>query len=453
MRKKGSSILLLLALLLALTACGGEETGGETAGGAEEEQTARTLTPVDPAEVPEDMTTFLNYFFPFYFDEAGTRAGEYHSDRAADGTSNILVTLAGEAPCVDYNLYPGTPPEYHWGDAGTDPRGWWTQTKSYAIYDRDQTEWIAQNIFHVSDEDLAALRQQGEEDGRFYVQDGMYYAAVAGIGDPFQQAYITQAVTDGQRYYLAYDIRWVNVNDGDYVDTRYAVMAQETIDGETYCTMYSHSCQAPEELAQAAAASPDQSQDTAAVTTEANAPVERSDWNTAYQDLIFHKGWLEMEKGEDLGEDPSAVVFLLHDMDGDGVPELLARNEVAAFGEMSNYVYTWDGDKVVFLGEIGFLGGALWESGTKDYPGLFHYAGRGDSYLGHYYDLQDGQIRQTLVSTDVMVPTGDGVSYESTIETEDADLYMTYSRTKGGSTLPMYTADEISAMSWESFAR
>ncbi len=176
-----------------------------------------------------------------------------------------------------------------------------------------------------------------------------------------------------------------------------------------------------------------------------------TDWNTAYQEFILQKGWLKAEKGEDLGTDPSAVVFQLHDMDGDGVPELLARNEVANFGEMGHYVYAWDGSKMAFLGEIGVLGGDLWQSDTGDYPGLFHYAGRGDSYLGYYYDLKDGQLRQILVVTDMMVLSGDSVSCESTVETTDQNLYTTYTRTKGGSTLPMYTADEISAMSWESF--
>lgn len=213
--------------------------------------------------------------------------------------------------------------------------------------------------------------------------------------------------------------------------------------------------QSPTEPAEAPEAASDSDTETTNAT-ETNEPVDTlqgTDWNTAYQEFILQKGWLKAEKGEDLGEGTSAVVFLLHDLDGDGVPEVLARNEVANFGEMGNYVYAWDGSKMVFLGEIGFLGGPLWESDTRDYPGLFHYAGRGDSYLGHYYDLKDGQLRQTLVVTDGMVPLEDGVSCESTVETEDNDLYMTYSRTKGNDALPMYTADEISAMSWESFAR
>ena len=190
--------------------------------------------------------------------------------------------------------------------------------------------------------------------------------------------------------------------------------------------------------------------------SEADKPAESTqgaDWNAAYQDFILQKGWLQAEKGADLGEDPSVVVFLLHDLDGNGVPEILARNEVADFGERGNYVYAWDGNSLAFLGEIGFLGGTLWESDTSTYPGLFHYAGLGDSYLGHYYDVKDGQLRQTLIVTDVVVPSGDSFSYETTVETTDNDLYETYSRTKGSNALPMYTAEEISAMSWERFVR
>ena len=198
-------------------------------------------------------------------------------------------------------------------------------------------------------------------------------------------------------------------------------------------------------------------QDTETTTTaeaeETAEPSQGTGWNAAYQEFILQKGWLKAEKGEDLGEDPSVVAFLLHYLDGNGVPEILARNEVADFGEMSNYVYAWNGNAMVFLGELGFLGGDLWESDTSDYPGLFHYAGRGDSYLGHYYDLKDGQLRQTLVVTDNIVPSQDGFSYESAVATEDNDLYGTYSRTKGRNVLPMYTADEIRTMSWESFTR
>ena len=444
MKKILVSTALTLSLILTLAACGDQAQTGDDSLPSD----SQTLTAVDPAEVPESMVSFLNWFYPWYYDEENTRGGEYHSDSAADGTSNIVSQIAGEAPCVDLSLYPGEQPEYITTGL-PDPRGWWTQAGAYTTYDVSQVDWIAQNIFHVSDEDLAQLKTQGEADGWFYIQNGCYYTTMGGLGDPFLELEITQAATDGQRYYLAYEVYFTGTSDGtrELQSTRYAVLSEETIDGTAYCTMYSNGASALEELTQTQQpAGQGQGQEENPQTQEPS-----DNWSAAYQAFIFQKGWLGTAQGADLGSDSEAVVFLLHDMDNDGVPELLARNEVVAFGEMSNYVYTWDDGEVVFLGEIGFLGGALWPSDTDDYPGLFHYAGRGDSYMGHYYDLKNGQIHETLVSNDIMVPSGDSFDFESTIETSDADLYMTYSRTKNSDVLPMYTADEISAMGWEAF--
>ena len=192
------------------------------------------LRPVSVSSLPGGLSAFLNQFYGCY-GSADDR--EYHSVAAAG--SDILASLVSNPVCVDTRLYPGEQPQMHWMDGTTDPRGWCEATLSYGQFDQDQVDWIAQNIFHVSGEDLIALRAEGESSGRFYLQDGYYYTPIGGVGSSFYEARPTNAVTDGVRYYLAYDVYFTF--DGDeYWDTCYAVLGRETIGRVQYWTLYDH---------------------------------------------------------------------------------------------------------------------------------------------------------------------------------------------------------------------
>ena len=84
----------------------------------------------------------------------------------------------------------------------------------------------------------------------------------------------------------------------------------------------------------------------------------------------------------------TAPSFALHDLDGDGVPELLARNNAPDQADLTAYVYTIGGSGVSYAGNAGVRGPADRFAPGSGYPGLSAY----DGDKGTYYSLKNGQV-------------------------------------------------------------
>ncbi|MBR0373049.1 MAG: hypothetical protein IJH91_00810 [Mogibacterium sp.] len=225
---------------------------------------------MDPSSVPEadQLKAFLSHYYMFLTDYSA----EYDASKAAE--SGILAALAGDYP-VNYEWYPvNQDGVYGTGDSSTtDPRGWamdWGN--GYYMYMQRRVEtvnWVAKNIFHATDDDIAAMLERGEANHDFYEQDGYYYFGGARTGVGAFAAEIDSVMTDGNLYYVTYlggapdfyaptvyykdDAYYTAVDHYWYQEpeTYYTVMELVTIDGESYWTMRYHSTTMPEELAKA----------------------------------------------------------------------------------------------------------------------------------------------------------------------------------------------------------
>lgn len=387
-----------------------------------------TYQTVSPCALPAGLEDFLTQFY-LYRDGSNSFGGTYYSAAAAGGSVNILSKLLSNASCVDFSLYPGDQPITHWWDGQTDP--WNRYNGSFTQFDASQVSWVARNILHISEGDLNILAAQGENARQFYRLDGRYYAYAEGVGGFTQTPKITQALTDGRRYYLTYDIYQSAASGGkEYTGTRYAVMAREQVDGKPYWTLYVNST------------SP------LSVLTE---PEEEPDaeWSPAYRAFVLDEGY--RTAGQSYGA--GTVTFALHDMNGDGTPELLIGSGAASSSDMCEYVYTWDGDAVTYAGAIIQTGASYYADPNGAYPGMFGYGGRMERFTGYYYDLKNGKLHRTLVVTDTMVPiqTG-GFTYDHAIETADTGLYEALNRSRETDPLRLYTRSEILSLGWEAFA-
>ena len=221
---------------------------------AEEEVTPAPVPQVENVDVsslPDNLTEFLDQFQGFYFASAGTL--EYNYQTAANDGTNILAEILGswDASCVWYPLYPGEGTTEHWDGAYDDFfNGASTYYYSwYETFDGAQADWIAKNIFNLTEDSIETLAQKGQDEGLFLIvndgSDHHYIVPKEGVGDPFCKVVVTEAETDGEKYYVIYNIYdvtdYTDESTYTYRDTYYAVMELKEIDGNEYWSMYSNS--------------------------------------------------------------------------------------------------------------------------------------------------------------------------------------------------------------------
>lgn len=213
---------------------------------------------IDVSKLPQSLLDFFTQFGGAYSSKTDDPTfgipREYDADNAADGTSNIMANIVSELPCVVFNQYPVAPPETHWNDP--DPVGWST-TGSFKTFDGPSTDWIATNIFNASQEDLAALVAQGEEERlfkRLENADGSYayYIPFGGVGGTFRYQEFLCGQSDGTNYRLVYD-QYITMGTDDrsrwQLDgTYYAEMEDKVIDGKHYWSMHLHTEEIPEDM-------------------------------------------------------------------------------------------------------------------------------------------------------------------------------------------------------------
>ena len=210
-----------------------------------------TSVMVDISNLPSSLSDFINQFQAFY--NINSNGMEFNYLTASEDGTNILSEILGsmDASCVNYSLYPGDKTEeYH--DSAYD--GFFSDIQWYyswyEVFDGNRVDWIAKNIFNISDDDIQILAKNGQKEKAFLVENAgesnyRYIVPKMGIGDPFCLARIAAAEYDGEKYYVTYDI--YNVTDYtdestySYRDTYYAVFELKEIDGEEYWSLYYNS--------------------------------------------------------------------------------------------------------------------------------------------------------------------------------------------------------------------
>lgn len=200
---------------------------------------------VGPEALPKSLSDFLEQFVVYYRSPPISYDGEYEKEydsyHAADSASNIMASIVNNAPCVDFSVYPGIAPQRIWN--GQDPVGW-SISGGYALYDGPTVDWIARNIFNVSEVDLETLVQRGAEDRLFLKleQEGggyEYYVPLIGIGGLTWSLEIQKAQYDGQKYHVEYDL-YCLAPKKTYSGTYFTVVEYKEIGGQYYWSMYSH---------------------------------------------------------------------------------------------------------------------------------------------------------------------------------------------------------------------
>lgn len=126
-----------------------------------------------------------------------------------------------------------------------------------------------------------------------------------------------------------------------------------------------------------------------------------ADWKTAYSDFIKDDKYLYygLYYTEDGADDIEPITVALHDMSGDGIPELIVYNGCEYEAEASSYVFTFDGSKVKCEGDMGFRIGFYQIPKGDKYCGLFWLNGNMGVYDGFYYTVAEGSVKKEHVTT------------------------------------------------------
>lgn len=196
---------------------------------------------------------------------------------------------------------------------------------------------------------------------------------------------------------------------------------------------------------------------------DAYAATSREAWSEAFHNFVLRGGYWESAQSYTLitGSD---IPFGLHDLDGDGIPELIAFNNDQFAAGMTSYVYAYQNGKVTYLGNIGFRGYGFIYAPGSGYPGLYYQSGNTGYYPGYYYTVENGRLKEELV-LETVDHQGDTIGWFETQTTSDDTLYGLFSgyftpdswndadwfNKRGLAKLSMLTFDELDATGWDNF--
>jgi|GEM_PF-5020709 len=173
-------------------------------------------------------------------------------------------------------------------------------------------------------------------------------------------------------------------------------------------------------------------------------------WSAACKAFVLENGY---RKSDQTWYD-TAPAFALHDMDGDGIPELLARNNADTAADRTAYVYTASYSSLQYAGSAGVSGPADRFAPGSGYPGLYQLTNRNGVYEGVYYTLSGGRVAAETVLTAEQSGNSGTVTQKTRYDSlfaafrpEDAARLLQ----APGEVLAYQTIDEIRAMGWDAF--
>ncbi|MCQ2448681.1 MAG: hypothetical protein MJ132_00630 [Clostridia bacterium] len=186
------------------------------------------------------------------------------------------------------------------------------------------------------------------------------------------------------------------------------------------------------------------------------------EWSAVYEKFIKDKQYLKL--GEYDTDEADPYTFALHDLSGDGIPELISYNGSMSEAGAEYNVFGISGGKVVFLGNAGFRIGAFEILADKKYPGLYWCNGNMGQYEGDYYSVQNGKLKRTEVLVEQDEMTHEYYPLDGTFEiekdeygdtfyfyrkTEDEQLY--HACRESTEKLEEVSVEEILSGSWTDF--
>ena len=127
-----------------------------------------------------------------------------------------------------------------------------------------------------------------------------------------------------------------------------------------------------------------------------------NDWYTLYDDFIYKALYYNYAKFYN----DIPIKFMLHDMDFDGNPELVATNGTFVMAGGGNHVFTIKNGSVVFAGTVGFRSAYMYYHMNSSYRGLYCQDGNMGGYTCVYYDMKNYKIRNTTVFTSAVEVQG-----------------------------------------------
>lgn len=178
------------------------------------------------------------------------------------------------------------------------------------------------------------------------------------------------------------------------------------------------------------------------------------EWSSSYRDYIMDQKYIQ--DFEDYGTiSDSPDIFFLHDMDGDGFPELLIGNLMAGGGAywLIN-VYGFHQGELRNLGEIsGRKGFDMVSVSTNDCPGIFIRFNESGYRHGCYYDVRNGNVHQDDFC---MISNSDSKKVEFSKDPVVRKYFYDYfvqdtPSYNGFSHRSFYNLSQIRSSGWESF--
>jgi len=201
----------------------------------------------------------------------------------------------------------------------------------------------------------------------------------------------------------------------------------------------------------------------------ADAVNPNSEWNEAYRQFVMNQEYVGTKYYSKAFSTPQdafypedavsyPVRFGLHDMNRDGVPELIVYNGADFRAGAFDNVFTIRDSTVLHVGTAGRQGCDLYYFDSESYPGLFCTDGNGGMHETNYYSLNDNETNceQVLIydRTNATWDRDTGWTGDQKIlrKTEDDALYDLEINGERHD-FRQFTLAEIRVMGWDAFAR
>ncbi len=196
------------------------------------------MVPISVSELPDSLDAFLCTFNSGYVDREGGRS--FDSRNCVDVRANLVTQIVNSVPCVDFSLYPGNPPLYHWAGDDMDRSGWTGTSPNFAVFDPEQIEWIAEEIFHLAPSDYRAVLSRSINSGAFYQNkndagEDRFFMPLTNTGRRTGRIVYESAVSNGETYEITYDyLFWPREWQACYT----ATLALTETETGSYWTLY-----------------------------------------------------------------------------------------------------------------------------------------------------------------------------------------------------------------------
>lgn len=205
----------------------------------------------------------------------------------------------------------------------------------------------------------------------------------------------------------------------------------------------------------------EQNTDSSSVEYETIPMNQSTDWSRVYYSFIMSDEHLHT------GQEPYSEMsenyqrFSLHDMDDNGIPELLVFNGESMV-DSYYYCYTYELNedetkRIRYVGNLGFREGKMVYAPNSAYNGIYFQSGNMGVYSGVYYTLENGKINEeTVVESTLPENATTSDELHNVQITDDDALYKTFvgwywdkePEKMGLKTIPEFAKDTILEMGW-----